>query len=93
MSWLRDLAGLALLSAPIVVTASPLYSLETRQSNASDISVCPGYKASNVLTSYSGLTADLTLAGTACNVYGTDLTDLTLTVEYQTGELYSIVAA
>lgn len=47
------------------------------------IDSCPGYKASNVLQSYSGLTADLTLAGTACNVYGKDVQDLTLTVEYQ----------
>lgn len=45
---------------------------------------CPGYAASNVQTSDIGLTADLTLAGTACNIYGTDIVNLTLTVEYQT---------
>ena len=44
---------------------------------------CPGYKASNVKTSTSGLTADLSLAGTACNVYSDDLKDLTLTVTYE----------
>ncbi|KAK3328533.1 glycoside hydrolase family 31 protein [Cercophora scortea] len=44
---------------------------------------CPGYKASNIKTSPSGLTADLTLAGTACNVYGTDLRDLVLEVTYE----------
>ncbi len=46
---------------------------------------CPGYKASNVQTTASGLTADLTLAGEACNTYGDDLKGLTLTVSYDTG--------
>lgn len=49
---------------------------------------CPGYFASNVVTTGSTLTADLHLAGPACNVFGTDLTDLKLLVEYQTGWLY-----
>lgn len=48
---------------------------------------CPGYKASNVKTTSTGLTADLTLAGAACDVYGDDLTDLTLEVSYDTGML------
>lgn len=47
---------------------------------------CPGYKASHVKTSSSGLTAELTLAGPACNVYGTDLKDLRLEVVYETGK-------
>ena len=46
--------------------------------------LCPGYTASNVETSSTGLTASLSLAGDACNVYGTDIHDLVLTVEYQT---------
>jgi hypothetical protein len=46
---------------------------------------CPGYAASNVRLTTNGLTADLHLAGTACNIYGTDLPNLTLTVEYQSG--------
>jgi len=71
-------AGLALASAAI---ANPVPAIFER---ATDLSSCPGYKASNVQTSDTGLTADLSLAGTACDVYGTDLTDLTLTVEYQT---------
>ncbi|KAJ4295473.1 hypothetical protein N0V90_007485 [Kalmusia sp. IMI 367209] len=48
-----------------------------------DIGDCPGYEASNVVKSDSSLTADLKLAGSACNVYGDDLTDLKLLVEYQ----------
>lgn len=46
-------------------------------------SVCPGYTASNVVETTNGFTADLTLAGSACNVYGNDIEDLTLRVEYQ----------
>ncbi|KAI1823766.1 glycoside hydrolase family 31 protein [Xylaria intraflava] len=52
---------------------------------AVSINDCPGYTASNVTETEGTLTADLTLSGTACNIYGTDLTDLKLLVEYQTG--------
>lgn len=45
--------------------------------------VCPGYIASNVRNTSRGLTADLTLAGPACNVYGNDVVDLKLVVEHQ----------
>ncbi|KAF2092442.1 alpha/beta-glucosidase agdC [Rhizodiscina lignyota] len=48
------------------------------------VSDCPGYVASNVVHSKSGVTADLKLAGKACNAYGTDLTELKLKAEYQT---------
>jgi alpha-glucosidase len=47
---------------------------------------CPGYHASNVQQTANGLTANLDLAGPACNIFGTDLRNLTLTVEYQTGK-------
>ncbi|KAK1990425.1 family 31 glycosyl hydrolase [Colletotrichum falcatum] len=45
-------------------------------------SVCPGYTASNVQTTSHGFTADLDLAGRACNVYGNDVEALSLVVEY-----------
>ncbi|KAH7357582.1 glycosyl hydrolases family 31-domain-containing protein [Pyrenochaeta sp. MPI-SDFR-AT-0127] len=45
--------------------------------------VCPGYKASNLEENERGLSATLTLAGEPCNVYGTDVQELTLNVEYQ----------
>ncbi|QKX64214.1 uncharacterized protein TRUGW13939_11387 [Talaromyces rugulosus] len=45
--------------------------------------VCPGYKALNVSSTKYGLTATLSLAGKACNAYGTDVSSLNLTVEYQ----------
>jgi alpha-glucosidase len=44
---------------------------------------CPGYLASNVVRTAYGLTASLSLAGSACNLYGTDIDSLNLTVEYQ----------
>lgn len=49
------------------------------------LSECPGYTASNITTTSSSLSADLTLAGPACNTYGTDLKKLTLKVVYETG--------
>lgn len=45
--------------------------------------VCPGYVVSDFSQTASGLTAILSLAGKACNVYGTDIATLNLTVEYQ----------
>ncbi|KAL4807618.1 Alpha/beta-glucosidase agdC [Aspergillus unguis] len=45
---------------------------------------CPGYKVVNVRERPNGLTVDLNLAGDGCNVYGTDIEGLRLTVEYQT---------
>lgn len=48
--------------------------------------VCPGYIAHNVQKTASGWTASLSLAGDACNVYGTDIEALDLIVEYQTSD-------
>ncbi|KAF1927775.1 glycoside hydrolase family 31 protein [Didymella exigua CBS 183.55] len=45
---------------------------------------CPGYKASNVVRGENSITADLTLAGAACNLYSPDLTDLKFLAEWQT---------
>ena len=55
-----------------------------------DTQHCPGYKASNVQQCANSLTADLALTGKACNTYGTDLENLKLLVEYQTGMFNSI---
>lgn len=49
-----------------------------------DLSKCPGYKATKHGKTRSGFYADLSLAGKACNVFGTDLPKLKLEVEYQT---------
>lgn len=52
--------------------------------------VCPGYNASNVKRTAFGLTATLNLAGPACNVYGTDIETLNLTVEYQSADRLAV---
>ena len=49
-------------------------------------SVCPGYTASNVQDTTTGFTADLSLGGEACNVYGNEIEELALTVEYQASD-------
>ncbi|KAK3378615.1 alpha-glucosidase-like protein [Podospora didyma] len=61
------------------VLPSPRASSDSRP-----LSACPGYKASNVKTSQTGLTADLSLSGAPCNTYGTDLEKLILEVTYET---------
>ena len=53
---------------------------------------CPGYKASNVKEGDNSLTADLSLAGKPCNTYGTDLKNLKLLVEYQTGRFLTFAS-
>ncbi|KAI9752924.1 MAG: hypothetical protein M4579_005410 [Chaenotheca gracillima] len=45
---------------------------------------CPGYVASNITQVGAALRADLRLAGPACNIYGEDLSDLKLEVDYET---------
>jgi alpha-glucosidase len=62
---------------------APRRSLSLKRAELVD---CPGYTASNIVKTDSSLTADLTLAGTACNTYGDDLTNLKLVVEYQTSK-------
>ncbi|KAH0415641.1 glycoside hydrolase family 31 protein, partial [Aureobasidium melanogenum] len=53
-------------------------------------SVCPGYKASNVMHNQYGFSATLNLAGQACNVYGTDVDVLNLTVAYQSAHRLAV---
>ncbi|KAI0657124.1 alpha-glucosidase [Cubamyces menziesii] len=48
------------------------------------LDACPGYRAKNVFTFGPKLTADLVLAGKACNVFGPDIEQLKLEVTYET---------
>ncbi|KAF2236296.1 glycoside hydrolase family 31 protein [Viridothelium virens] len=81
-----------LTSTVLSLIASASFSsctaIARRQSNttSSSIESCPGYTASNVVQSGSSFTADLNLAGPACNTYGTDIQNLTLSVDYQTAQ-------
>ncbi|GIZ37193.1 hypothetical protein CKM354_000065000 [Cercospora kikuchii] len=80
------LGGIALTGAVLAATVSGR-AVVVRQSNATaDGASCPGYSASNVQTTGTGLTADLSLAGPACNSYGEDIQNLKLTVNYDTAK-------
>ncbi|KAM3510770.1 hypothetical protein MY11210_005600 [Beauveria gryllotalpidicola] len=65
-----------------LVSAVSVLSREKTSNSA--LEKCPGYTASNVQTTDTGLTAELSLAGKACNIYGDDLKDLILQVTYET---------
>ncbi|KAF2155286.1 glycoside hydrolase family 31 protein [Myriangium duriaei CBS 260.36] len=52
--------------------------------------VCPGYQASNVQRTAYGFNATLTLCDKPCNVYGTDIEELVLTVDYQTADRLNV---
>lgn len=71
-------------------TGAPLLP-NINDANATDAqTVCPGYTATNVKRTDYGLTATLSLAGPACNVYGTDITTLNLSVEYQSSDRLAV---
>lgn len=53
------------------------------------LDACPGYQATNVKINGGSLTADLNLAGQACNVFGEDLQKLSLSVAYETSKFFS----
>ncbi|KAI3326439.1 glycoside hydrolase family 31 protein [Xylariaceae sp. AK1471] len=72
----------SLLFMAVAVSAAALTGVGHSTSDL--LSACPGYSASNIKTTGSGLTADLTLAGKGCDVYGTDLKNLVLEVSYDT---------
>ncbi|RDX50567.1 hypothetical protein OH76DRAFT_1512787 [Lentinus brumalis] len=49
-----------------------------------NVSSCPGYTLSSLQETDTGLTAQLNLAGDACNAFGHDVANLTLQVTYDT---------
>lgn len=72
------IAGASLLLAAQAVRAENV--------DPTTLDACPGYNATDVATTESGLTATLSLAGPACNVFGTDIETLQLNVTYETGQ-------
>ncbi|TLD21839.1 Glycoside hydrolase family 31 [Venturia nashicola] len=71
---------------PFVVLLLPATSASviTQRQPTAGLESCPGYTASNIAPTTNGLTADLKLAGPACNTYGQDLDNLKLSVVYET---------
>ena len=83
----RPLSPMAVLSKPLTLLG--LLGVATAVwVNPATLDACPGYKAANVKSDGSTLTADLSLAGKACNVFGTDIQQLKLEVAYETGEIF-----
>jgi alpha-glucosidase len=74
-----------LLTFLTAITVSASAIVHRASSDTLSLAECPGYKASAVKSTRSGLTANLKLAGKACNIYGKDLTDLILEVTFETG--------
>ena len=77
-----------LLAGSALVAAASARAIAPRQTN--DTCVSSGYSASNVQQSGTGLSADLSLAGPACNSYGKDIENLRLTVSFDTGMLLEV---
>lgn len=75
--------GVIAITGAALAAAVSGRSLAPRQANGT---TCPGYSAKNIQTSRTGLTADLSLAGPACNSYGSDIKSLKLMVNYDTGK-------
>jgi len=78
-----------LLAGSALVAAASARAIAPRQTNDTS-PACPGYSASNVQQSGTGLSADLSLAGSPCNSYGRDIENLRLTVSYDTGMLLEV---
>ena len=57
------------------------------------LDACPGYKATDVISKGSSLTANLVLAGAPCNVFGNDTEKLKLEVTYETSKIRGINTA
>ena len=49
------------------------------------LDACPGYKAANIVTSGASITAELSLRGKECNVFGPDVKKLQLQADYESG--------
>lgn len=89
VSWKSLLLFSGLASASVAVEragATLLARADAEYPSYERLADCPGYSARNVQKRRNGLTADLKLAGKACNAYGKDLKDLTLEVTYESGE-------
>ncbi|OAX37681.1 hypothetical protein K503DRAFT_219980 [Rhizopogon vinicolor AM-OR11-026] len=53
-----------------------------------NVTGCPGYTLGSLQESVIGLTAQLSLAGPACNAFGLDISDLTIEITYQSQSTY-----
>lgn len=82
---LKALVAFAAFTQSAFAAPYPRGATSLVHARAANSTACPGYTATNIDVTDSGLTADLALAGTACNAYSEDIKDLKLVVEHQTG--------
>lgn len=64
-------------------------SLVSATLDENSIDSCKGYSTSNVVETARGLKADLNLIGKGCELYGPDVSELRLVVEYENGQTTS----
>lgn len=76
--------------APLVLGIAGAAAGSAVVKRAVDLESCPGYVVGNVKEGSGGLTAELRMEGTPCDVYGRDLRDLKVEVEFQTGGLFPL---
>ncbi|KAG8869470.1 hypothetical protein FRB97_001206 [Tulasnella sp. 331] len=77
--FLYQICALSLPEAP-----SSLHERAANVTHSLDVSSCPGYTLSDLENFQNGFTAKLTLAGTPCNAFGSDIADLAIQVTYET---------
>lgn len=62
------------------------YSIESKKGIGAQRTSLTGYSVVEEISSDNGLTLKLELAGEGCNVFGKDIVDLKVEIEYQTRE-------
>ena len=77
--------GAITIAGFLVLYAASCYAQFGTITDSTVLDACPGYVATNVKQSQSGLQADLVLKGSPCNVFGSDIKQLSLSVQYETG--------
>ncbi|KAF8884147.1 glycosyl hydrolases family 31-domain-containing protein [Infundibulicybe gibba] len=71
------------LQTQIVPSNPPVTSKDSASDHSLNVGNCPGYTLGSLSESQNGLTARLSLAGPACNAFGTDIHNLTIQVTYE----------
>lgn len=76
-----------LLVRHILLALSAIFTFAYALNVDTEFGSCLGYNVTKVTETVHGLQADLSINGDGCQVYGPDVANLTLLVEYQTGEM------
>ncbi|KAF8890700.1 glycosyl hydrolases family 31-domain-containing protein [Infundibulicybe gibba] len=74
---------LSTLQTQIFPSSLSATSRESDSGHSLNVGDCPGYTLGSLHESQNGLTARLSMAGPACNAFGTDIHNLTIQVTYE----------